>query len=94
VKEKSYINTIASKTFILASINVFFKSILFVLYVFASSKLTCQAISGLIFLLVICYNCKKLGYFSYNCSELRHVNLKEIKKNKDKGALKSGKDYA
>jgi hypothetical protein len=62
---------------------------------FAFSKLTCQAISSLTFLLVICYNYKKLGYFFYNCPKLKRANLKKIKKdkNKDKGALKSEKDH-
>jgi hypothetical protein len=60
----------------------------------ASSELTCQVISGLTFLLVICYNCKKLGHFFYNCPELRRADLKEIEEDEDKGVLESGKDHA
>jgi hypothetical protein len=47
-------------------------------------------------LLVTCYNYKKPGYFSCDCPELRHADLKEIEedKDKDKRALESGKDHA
>jgi hypothetical protein len=95
-KEKSRTDTTASKTFTLASISTFFKSTLFVLCVSASPKPTRQATSGLIFSLVTCYNCKKPGHFSYDYPKLRHADLKEIKKNKDKDkeALESGKDHA
>jgi hypothetical protein len=60
----------------------------------ASPKLTHQAISGLTFLLVTCYNYKKPGHFSYNCPKPRHTNLKEIKEDKEEEALELRKDYA
>jgi hypothetical protein len=93
VKGKSRTNTTASKTFTSASTNALFKSTLFVLRVFASSEPTCQAISGLTSLLVTCYNCKKPGHFSCDCPKPKRANLKEIEENKDKRALKSGKDH-
>jgi hypothetical protein len=93
-KGKSCTDTLTPKTFILASTSAFFKSTLFVSRVSASLKLTCQAILSLTFLSVICYNCKKLGYFFYDCLELKHANLKKIKENKDKKTLKSEKEYA
>jgi hypothetical protein len=83
-----------SKTFILASTSALFKSTLFVLCVFASPKPTRQATSDLTSLSVTCYNCKKPGYFSCDCPKPRHADLKKIKEDKDKEALKSGKDYA
>jgi hypothetical protein len=45
-------------------------------------------------LLVTYYNCKKPGHFSCDCPEPRRADLKEIKEDKDKGTLESGKDYA
>jgi hypothetical protein len=95
-KGKSHTNTIASKTFTLASISAFFKLTLFVSRVFVSPKPTCQATPGLTFLLITYYNYKKPGHFSCDCLKPRRVNLKKIKKNKDKdkGALESGKDHA
>jgi hypothetical protein len=62
--------------------------------VFASPEPTCQATPGLTFSLVTYYNCKKPGHFSYDCPKPRRADLKEIKENKDKGTLKSGKEYA
>jgi hypothetical protein len=59
-----------------------------------SPKPACQAISGLTFLLITYYNCKKPGHFSYNCFKPRRANLKKIKKDKDKKTLESEKDYA
>jgi hypothetical protein len=60
----------------------------------ASSEPTRQAISGLTFSLVTCYNCKKSGHFSCDCPKLKRADLKKIKKDKDKGTLESGKEYA
>jgi hypothetical protein len=91
---KSRTNTIAFKTFILASTSAFFKSTLFVLCVFAFPEPTRQVTPGLTFLLVTYYNCKKPGHFSCDCLKPRRADLKEIKKDKDKRALKSGKDHA
>jgi hypothetical protein len=93
-KGKSYTNTTTFKTFTLANTSALFKSTSFVLCVSASPKPTCQATSSLTFLLVTYYNCKKPGHFSYDCLKPKHINLKEIKENKDKKALKSGKDHA
>jgi hypothetical protein len=83
-----------SKTFTSASTSALFKSTLFVLRMSASPEPTRQAILGLTFLLVICYNCKKLGHFFCDCSEPRHADLKKIEEDKDKEALESGKDHA
>jgi hypothetical protein len=95
IKGKSRTDTIAFKTFTLANTSALFKSTLFILCMFASLKPTRQVTSGLTSLLVICYNCKKPGYFSCDCPKLRHADLKEIKKDKDKNkrALKSKKDH-
>jgi hypothetical protein len=60
----------------------------------ASPEPTCQAIFSLTFLLVTYYNYKKPGYFSCNCPKPRHADLKKIKKDKDKRALKLEKDHA
>jgi hypothetical protein len=93
-ERKSCTDTTAPKTFTLASTSALFKSTLFVLCVSASPKLTRQATSGLTSSSVTCYNCKKLGHFSCDCSKPRHADLKEIEENKDKGTLESGKEYA
>jgi hypothetical protein len=45
-------------------------------------------------LLVICYNYKKPDHFSCDYFKPKRADLKEIKEDKDKGTLKSGKDYA
>jgi hypothetical protein len=84
----------ALKTFILASTSALFKSTSFVPRVSASPKPTRQATSGLTFLSVICYNCKKPGYFFCDCLKPRRADLKKIEKDKDKETLESGKEYA
>jgi hypothetical protein len=94
VKGKSRTNTTASKTFTSASTSASFKSTLFVLRVSASPEPTRQATPGLTSSSVTCYNCKKLGHFSYDCPKPRHADLKEIEEDKDKRTLESGKDYA
>jgi hypothetical protein len=93
-EEKSRTDTIAPKTFTLASTSALFKSTLFVPRVFAFPKPTRQATFSLTSLLVTCYNCKKPGHFSRNCPKLRRADLKKIEKNKDKRTLESGKEYA
>jgi hypothetical protein len=91
---KSHTNTIAFKTFTLASTSAPFKSTPFVPRVSASPEPTRQATPGLTSSSVTCYNCKKPGHFFCDCPKPRHANLKKIEKDKDKEALKSGKDYA
>jgi hypothetical protein len=58
----------------------------------ASRKLTRQATSGLTSSSVTCYNCKKPGHFSCDCPKPRRADLKKIKEDLEKRALKSGKD--
>jgi hypothetical protein len=60
----------------------------------ASPEPTRQVTSGLTSSLVTCYNCKKPGHFSCDCPKPRRADLKEIKEDKDKRTVESGKDYA